>query len=215
MIYDAGAGFGAVLSARVDHTAPMILVRWQNGLTTFLHAGTVMPAESLFVEERRRILGKWTEMMKEMHPEQKPLDGGEKYQERVNAAKTEFSGLGPTPLAETYLKLRNERDEMEKVRSKLDCRIVALEQLITDSFEANGLEMVRLQGGGSVATEVEPYAAIEDPVAVRQWVVERGLESRLTLPWQTLNSETKDMLLSEGKVPPGVKLFVRTKVVKR
>jgi hypothetical protein len=57
VIYGGGAGFGAVLSARVTHKAPMILVLWQNGQYMFLHEGTVMPAEQVFenlVKEKKR-----------------------------------------------------------------------------------------------------------------------------------------------------------------
>jgi hypothetical protein len=160
-------------------------------------------------------VGKWTALMQSMKPEKLPIDGGPKYQERVDAAKVEFAGIGPTLLAARYRALRDERDVLERTRSVLDCRIRATEQLIEDSFSANGLELVRLADGSSVATEVEPYGSVEDPDMVRAWAMKHGLSAKLSLPWQTLNSELKEMLLTDGTVPPGVKLFVRTKVVLR
>ena len=158
-------------------------------------------------------MGKWTALMKKLQPEKLPLEGGEKYQERVNKAKVEFDGQKAAELAHTYKKLRAERDELEETRSVLDCRIRAVEQLIVDTFADAGLERVNLVGGGSVGTEVEPYFSAEDPEVVRRWAVERGLAGKMALPWQTLNSEAKEVLLSEGSLVPGCRMFLRSKVV--
>jgi len=161
------------------------------------------------------VAGKWTAMMREMRLDPMPIEGGEKYQVRINKAKTEFAGQTSTALAATFRRLRDERDALEETRSALDCRIKATEQLITDAYDAEGIEKVDLTGGVSVATEVEPYASTEDPEAVRAWAIERGLGGKMSLPWQTLNSEVKEMLLNGEAPPPGVKLFVRTKVALR
>ncbi len=58
----------------------------------------------------------------------------------------------------------------------------------------------------------EPYAQVTDRDAVREWAITSGLERSLTLPWQTLNSHMKELLVLGEPLPKGVKIWSRTKI---
>lgn len=122
---------------------------------------------------------------------------------------------GAAWLAETYKRLRRLRDDLETIRSSLDLRIEATSQMVVDHYEAENIEMLRLASGGSVTVYPEPYTGVEDRDKLREWAVANGYETQLTLPWQTVNSLAKERLLASEEPPPGVKVFLKNKVVLR
>lgn len=146
----------------------------------------------------------------------KLVEHGPDYQTEVDNKKTEIIESGKTTaaaLAEEYVLMRGLKKEQDEITKAYNLRLEALKQLLCDVYEVQGIHSMKLQSGGSIRTQVEPYASVEDRDAVRQWAVDSGLERSLTLPWMTLNSYTKERLLNGDPAPPGVKVFCLTKLI--
>ncbi len=162
--------------------------------------------------------GKYTEVVKTL-PKLPAIDAG--FQEKVVARKRELIENDPlkmrsaAALASEYRRLRDAKDEVEKVESRLNLEIEAISQLLVEQYEADGTSSIALATGGSVSTQLEPYAQVTDRDVVREWAVKEGLERQLALPWQTANALVKDRLLKGEPEPPGMKAYVRTKIVLR
>jgi hypothetical protein len=136
------------------------------------------------------------------------------YQQKVEARKAEFGGVGqPAPAARRYRELRDRKDELEDLLSVVNLDIAAAEQLLHEAYEHAGITSVKLDDGSSVRIQFEPVARIEDREAFRRWCLENGLEAQLMLPYQTTNSLVKERLLDGEPEPSGVKTYVRTKTV--
>jgi hypothetical protein len=89
----------------------------------------------------------------------------------------------------------------------------AYQQLLTEEYEIEGVDSLAIDGFGTVRTQPEPYAQVEDRDKFRQWCIEAGLERSLALPWQTTNALTKQRLMEGLPEPDGVKATVKTKIV--
>jgi hypothetical protein len=162
--------------------------------------------------------GKYAEVVKTL-PRLPASDAG--FQEKVASRKRELIDNDPlkmrsaSALASEYRRLRDSKEEVEQVMSRLNLELEAIGQLLIQQYEADGTSSIALATGGSVSTQLEPYAQVTDRDACRQWAIAEGLERQLALPWQTANSLVKDRLLKGEPEPPGMKAFVRTKIVLR
>lgn len=160
------------------------------------------------------------------------------FQAKVNAVKSVI--LEETPrhasaFAELYAKTRtgdphalplsnDERDDLitrlgkegiEDLLSSCNVRLCAVEQLLSDQYEVEGVTSLKLDNIGSVGVQLEPYAQVQDKIAYQEWCLKEGLLPLMTVPWATTNSMTKDRLLAGENPPPGVGAFVKTKFVLR
>lgn len=162
--------------------------------------------------------GKYAEVVKGL-PKLPSSDAG--FQEKVMARKRELIDNDPlkmrsaSALAAEYRRLRDSKDEVEQVVSRLNLELEAIGQLLIQQYEADDTSSIALATGGSVSTQLEPYAQVTDRDACRTWAIENGLERSLALPWQTANAIVKERLLKGEPEPPGMKAFVRTKIVLR
>jgi hypothetical protein len=162
--------------------------------------------------------GKYAEVVKTL-PRLPASDAG--FQEKVQQRKRELIDNDPlkmrsaSALASEYRRLRDSKDEVEQIISRLNLEIEAVSQLLIEQYEADGTSSIALATGGSVSTQLEPYAQVLDRDQCRTWAVENGLERSLALPWQTANAIVKERLLKGEPEPPGMKAFVRTKIVLR
>jgi hypothetical protein len=139
-----------------------------------------------------------------------------KYQDEVNATKEIIDARTAAALAQGYRDVRAALDELGERERELNLLLEAHKQLLEDAYESEGVDALKLADDGStIATQPEPNAKIEDPVAFRRWCIDNGLGSALTLPWTTANAMVKELLLAGKPLPPGVKAYVRTKVVWR
>lgn len=142
------------------------------------------------------------------------------YQERVNVIKTEIRGaegfvFSSSSLAACYASVRADKEALQEELSSVQSRLTALEQLMTDQFEAEGTARIVLATGESVSVQVEPYAQVVDKDANRVWAIANGMERLLSLPWQTVNKLTKDAILAGESEPDGVTCYAKTKIVLR
>jgi hypothetical protein len=137
------------------------------------------------------------------------------YQDKVNKKKAEIADEVPmiaSSLAQAYVISRRGKKILEEQIKGINLEIEALRQLIVDRFEVEGTSSVSLDTGESIRVQLEPHARVVDKEANRQWAIAQGLEKQLALPWQTLNSLTKDLMLRGEPEPDGVAAFVQGKV---
>jgi hypothetical protein len=146
------------------------------------------------------------------------LDGEEPdYQAKVNAVKTELLAdpdfkRQASFLAREYKLLRAEKDALDAGMYELNIRLKAVSQLMTDQFEAEGVDNIRVDGR-PVSVYYEPYAQVTNKEAFRQYCLrDDDLSRRMTLPWQTTNELAKKMLLAGEDVPDGVEVYAATKI---
>jgi len=158
--------------------------------------------------------GKYDKVLRDL--QKLPPDLGEdaSYQIRINLAKAEVvakHGQSPVTLAREWKRLRAVEDRVEAMAKKVRFRLRVYEQLIEETFEAQGISKFDFTEGGSVGYHPEPYSYVEDKDVFRQWCVDEGLLSSMSLAWQTTNSLTKERLLAGEAPPPGVKVYAKAK----
>lgn len=136
------------------------------------------------------------------------------YQKLVEAEKSKFVHLkGDAPkLASFYVDWKRKKDEHDDAEKVINLKIAALESLLCETFETQGLEKIVLEDGASVAIFPEPTAKIEDMEVFNNWCRENGYEKLMRLLPQTVNGIVKERLLEGQDEPPGVKAFMRDKV---
>ena len=138
------------------------------------------------------------------------------YQQRVDMVKSALTSGGSLTageLAQMYADLRREKARLEEQESILNLRLESVSQLLSDTYDQEGISSLKLADGSTVRAQPEPYAQVEDREAFRLWCIEQGLERSLVLPWATTNALTKERLLNGEPEPTGVKAFVKTKLV--
>jgi hypothetical protein len=166
---------------------------------------------------RNRYRGKYAQVLPNLKA-LPPQDGP--YQEKVEAAKRalieQHDTLTSTALANMYADLDSAKDELSEEEKRLNLEMEAVSQLMQAAFEKEGVERIdSAEHGKNVTLQAEPYAQVTDADVFREWCKEQDLERKLSLPWATTNSITKQRLLDGLDPPPGVKAFVKVKPVVR
>lgn len=154
-------------------------------------------------------MGKYDAVIKGLPRE---VQGDATYREKVDAAKAELEVEGCGPLAEMYAELRAHKGELETQMKALNVKIAAVEEALWSAYEDAGVTSVTT-ARGAVRLQPEPVARVTDRDQLREWAVNQGLERLLTLPWQTVNAQAKERLLSGDAMPAGVEINVRTRTV--
>lgn len=156
-------------------------------------------------------MGKYSHVLSSLRKlEQEPT-----YQQKIDAVKQKIGRQSAGELAHMYRGVRQQKDELEEQISELNIEVEALCQLMQDEFETQGITSVKLESGGSVSIQPEPYMQVKDKDVFRNWVVAQGLENLMSLPWQTANSLAKERLVNGEPHAPGTEMFVKMKVVLR
>lgn len=144
------------------------------------------------------------------------------YQDKIDLAKKEITNKSASGLAHQYALLRDLKNKIEDDLSATNLQLEAYTQMLVESNNSDDPEWgqygatqttLRLVTGDKIEVRKEPYAQVVDKDANRKWAMEQGLERMLSLPWQTVNSLTKEALLKGEAEPEGVKAYVKTKIV--
>lgn len=143
-----------------------------------------------------------------------------KYQDKVNAAKDELRrrpGFRPfaAGLALEYEMLRMEKDRAKVQLYNINVYIKAVEQLMTDQYDLEGVTSIRLEDGCLVICSLQPHAKVSNKDENREWAVSSGLERQLSLPWGTNNSYMKNELMLGHPEQPGVMATCRAVISAR
>ena len=155
--------------------------------------------------------------------EGKPVHLGtdDAYQEKVNKEKDRIremltaggATLSASRLARLVSKQRLKISGIEAVLYDANLSLEAAQQMLVEQFDVDDVISLRLDNGGSVRVQPEPYAKVEDKAALRKWCDENGLSDQLALPWPSLNSIVKERLLDGQPEPTGTSVWIRNKVV--
>jgi len=137
------------------------------------------------------------------------------HDEKVDAVKDAYKAEPEfqtvAGLATVYAKYRAEKERLEKEEADVNVYLTAISELMADQFEAEGVEAIRTRDF-RVSVYLEPYASVQDRDTFREWCLKEGLERSLQLPWQTLNSLTKQRLLDGRPEPDGVTVYAKPKI---
>lgn len=134
------------------------------------------------------------------------------FQDKVNAIKAKIIHDDPlkarsaSQLAIEYRRLRENKEQFDKMEAELNQELAAISQLLIEQYEVEGVSSQRLSTGESVSVIPEPYAVIENMEKLHQWAIENGLENsfKLTVSWSRINSIVKERLLAGLPEPDGV-----------
>lgn len=144
--------------------------------------------------------------------------------ELINREKDKLRTMCATgvDIAQLYLNARLRKAQLKAKQSPVNLRIAALEELLVASQEQQQAgwgdygtsdRTVRLVTGETVAVQPEPYAKVIDRDLVRLWAIKTGLERALALPWGSLNSHLKELLVLGEPAPDGVQAMNHVKVI--
>ena len=160
-------------------------------------------------------MGKWSHLKSSL-PAFENLDSEwiEKVQARSCGIKGEH-GADWKLVVSGYEAARGEKDVLETRIKELNIEIKAHELLILDRMDGEGATSIRTTNGALYYVIDEPRASVEDRAAIRVWFEEHGMAEVLAPPWQTLNAICKDRLERNEPLPPGVRVFMDTKLGRR
>ena len=128
----------------------------------------------------------------------------------------------PSLLADRYIFLRSQEDDLLEELSKITIQLDAFEQLLADSQEVNvggwgeyGVndKALRLPDGTTVRVDREPYGQVKDKEAFRLWCIKNGYETQLQLWPSRMNAIVKERLLVGQPEPDGCESFSKFKIV--
>lgn len=145
-----------------------------------------------------------------------PSDDPPDRKKRVDAARQAIlieEGDKPSApaLVHRYTALSDAKDAAEQVVKDINVELDAVTELLADQFDAEGVTSLRTKDA-HISVYVEPYTSVNDHDALRGWCVKQGLERAMRLPWQSVNSITKQRLEDGLPEPDGVTLFAKTKI---
>jgi hypothetical protein len=164
--------------------------------------------------------GKWYKVIQGLLANGAVVDFGKEpdHQEKVDVLKAKIYAEEPrvaSYYAEQYAGLRKEAEELKAKLSDNGLALDAYFQLMYNQYEVEGVHIMGLNSGGSVAIQEEPHARVVDREKFRLWCIANGLESQLALAWQTTNSLMKKYLEQGENPPDGVEALPWPKAVWR
>ena len=140
------------------------------------------------------------------------------YQQKIDAWKEEFLGTVDTEhanvayMATAFASYKEQKDKLEEKLSGINLSLAALDQVIRELLEAQTLEKVVLQDGGTLYLQDTPYPSIEDKEKWDKWVTKKKMDNLRTIPWQTMKAIVSELLVNGKPAPDGIKVFLKTQV---
>ena len=128
---------------------------------------------------------------------------------------TRVRDLNNTQLKGLYVQVRQQIDELDAKLSVLNVQKNALTYLFTERFEEDDVTSMKFDDGVMLSEAPEPYPNVKDRATLIAWVKETGQEELLTLNFQTLASMCKQLLLDGKPIPPGVDIYMKSKLSAR
>lgn len=161
--------------------------------------------------EAEENMGKWSEFKGKL--DQAPVESS--WQGKVDATKPEYQELNVGQLGEKYNEFRIAKERLQEELGEVNTHLEALSQLVIDELERLGLSSVKLADGSSINMKDEPYSRVKDQHVFLSWIREQGLDSLLTVNYQTMNAMVKDRLITGDEPPPGIDVFIKTSITRR
>ena len=123
--------------------------------------------------------------------------------------------LDNTKLQELYVQVRQAIDAETERLKVLTTQCDALVYLFTERMEEDDITSIKFTNGVTIGSSVEPYPNVTDRSILNSWIKETGQEELLTLNYQTLASLIKQAILEGKDLPPGVDVYMKTKLTAR
>lgn len=105
--------------------------------------------------------------------------------------------------------IRAEIDELDEIKKQKNAQLEQLQLEITAEMTEKDLEKIECQYG-SAKSKTEPYPNIKDWALFTKWIKDNDrfefVEKRVS------RSAAKDMLVHEGKLPPGIDVFMKSSI---
>lgn len=155
--------------------------------------------------------GKWEKLKGKFEPVEVPPA----FQEKVDELKAAYRDLPAAGLAKVFTGVKVDKKRLEAEIKELNVREAALTQLMVAAYEDEGVTRLELEGGATVSLGIEPISSMADRDALFAWVDATGQDALYTINFQTLNGLVKGFLEQGKEPPPGVAVFLRTKVTCR
>jgi hypothetical protein len=146
-----------------------------------------------------------------------PVDQGYREKQDQYLAEPLEDGLSPSQLddygvARLYNAAKLAKAAAEQVQKYWELRKDALARLMADRFEEDGKTSTSFVNGGSMRITPDVYPTVADPEKLMAWIKANGLESLLTLNFQTMASMVKQRLTKGESLPDGVDVFLKDKL---
>jgi len=107
-----------------------------------------------------------------------------------------------------------EKKDLEDQLKDINTRREAINQLLLPTMEDTG-ESKFTNSYGTFYLRDEPYSKVVDKQQYLKWIVEKGLEALLAVPYQSTNAQVKSLLEEGEATPPGIEVFLKTTVGRR
>jgi hypothetical protein len=135
------------------------------------------------------------------------------YGEKVTKRKLELQSVKTqSELANVIKHLKNRKEVLEKIASKIEFETNAAEKALAEFLEAQGIESFKVASGGSLFLQDKIYPQVKDKAALRAWAVNNGLEKELGLHHKTVEGLCGDALLNGRPLPDGVDVFIDVRI---
>lgn len=147
-------------------------------------------------------------------------EGEGDWMERVRRRKEEFLlGSENTEKLETNVDigrfmvgLSARKEEISDEEKEINLNLEALQQILSERFENEGMQSMRLTSGHLLYLQDEPYAKVDDKDKTNQWFVEQDMDVMRQVPWTSLNALVKERMKNLQPLPDGVSVYMKTSV---
>ncbi len=164
-------------------------------------------------------MSKWIQFRNKLERLLPGASGNEEYQKKIQQTidyYTKGKALKTlNQLGKIYVELRAKKRDLEADVSYLTLRMEALSRVLLTRLEDDGITSFKTPADVTLYIRDEPYASIEDRGKVLRWIKENNHTELLGIQWQTFNALMKEYLTDGKKIPPGVKLFLKSNISAR
>lgn len=142
------------------------------------------------------------------------------FQQKVDEAKLDFRSHnregGPlenkVTMAKELRKIIRSKEELETQISELNVKIEALNQMLVDELEDEGITKFTLPEGLTTYQEQRVYVAIQDKEKFYEWIDANGLDDLYTVHSSTASALVKERLENGQELPPGAAAFLKASI---
>lgn len=154
--------------------------------------------------------GKWSNLKGKVEKFQQ--DPG--WQSEIEKAKEHYLGFSKLQLCSELSDEDLAKKRVEAELHGINTRREALSQLLLTQLEDEGSTTIK-NAFGTFFMADEPYSKVADKARYLEWIAEQGLQSLLSVPYQSTNAQVKARLEAGETLPPGVEVFIKTQVRRR
>jgi hypothetical protein len=164
-------------------------------------------------------MSKWIQFRSKLERLLPGAGGNEEYQKKIRQTVDYYTKEKKpktlNQLGKIYIELRAKKRDLEADAKYVNLRMEALSRVMLDRFEDDGITSFKTPADVTLFIRDEPYASIEDRPKVIQWIKDNDHAELLGIQWQTFNALMKEFLLDGKKIPPGVKLYLKSNISAR